>query len=41
MPVMETVRQNITVFNCGLLHIPDRKKETDEYVSKAKTTPQG
>jgi len=33
---METVRQNIIVFNYGLLHIRDRKKETGEYVSKAK-----
>ena len=34
---METVRQNIIVFNYGLLHIRDRKKETGEYVTKAKT----
>ena len=34
---METVRQNIIVFNYGLLHIRDRKKETEEYVTKAKT----
>ena len=33
---METVRQNIIVFNYGLLHIRDRKKETGEYVTKAK-----
>ncbi len=33
---METVRQNIIVFNYGLLHIRDRKKETGEYVSMAK-----
>lgn len=34
---METVRQNIIVFNYGLLHIRDRKKEMGEYVTKAKT----
>ncbi len=34
---METVRQNIIVFNYGLLHIRDRKKETGEYMTKAKT----
>ena len=32
---METVRQNIIVFNYGLLHIRDRKRETGEYVKKA------
>ncbi len=32
---METVRQNIIVFNYGLLHIRDRKRETSEYVEKA------
>ena len=32
---METVRQNIIVFNYGLLHIRNRKKETGEYVTKA------
>lgn len=34
---METVRQNIIVFNYGLLHIRNRKKETGEYVTKTKT----
>ena len=34
---LETVRQNIIVFNYGLLHIRGRKKETSEYVTKAKT----
>ncbi len=34
---METVRQNIIVFNYGLLHIRKRKKETGEYVTKANT----
>ena len=33
---METVRQNIIVFNYGLLHIRDRKKDTTEYVTKAR-----
>ena len=33
---METVRQNIIVFNYGLLHIRERKKETGEYVTKAR-----
>jgi len=32
---METVRQNIIVFNYGLLHIRDRKREMGEYVKKA------
>ena len=34
---METVRQNIIVFNYGFLHIQSRKKETGEYVTKART----
>lgn len=34
---METVRQNIIVFNYGLLHIRSRKQETREYVTKART----
>ncbi len=33
---METVRQNIIVFNYGLLHIRSRKQETGEYVTKAR-----
>lgn len=33
---METVRQNIIVFNYGLLHIRSRKQETSEYVTKAR-----
>ena len=33
---METVRQNIIVFNYSLLHIRGRKKETDEYMTKAR-----
>ena len=33
---METVRQNIIVFNYGLLHIRSRKQETNEYVTKAR-----
>jgi hypothetical protein len=33
---METVRQNIIVFNYGMLHVRDRKKETGEYVTKAR-----
>ena len=32
---METVRQNLIIFNYGLLHVRDRRKETAEYVSKA------
>ena len=33
---MEAVRQNIIVFNYGLLHIRSRKQETNEYVTKAR-----
>jgi len=33
---METVRQNLIIFNYGLLHVNDRRDKTGEYVSKAK-----
>lgn len=32
---METIRQNIIVFNYGLLFVRDRRKETREYVEQA------
>ena len=32
---METIRQNIIVFNYGLLFVRDRRKETSEYVDRA------
>lgn len=32
---METIRQNIIVFNYGLLFVRDRRKETKEYVEQA------
>lgn len=32
---METIRQNIIVFNYGLLFVRDRRKETSEYVERA------
>ncbi len=35
---METVRQNIIVFNYGLLHIRSQKQETREYENNANTS---
>ena len=32
---METVRQNLIIFNYGLLHVTDRRRETGEYVTRA------
>lgn len=32
---METIRQNIIVFNYGLLFVRDRRKETKEYIEQA------
>ena len=32
---MESIRQNIIMFNYGLLFVPDRRKDTKEYVEQA------
>lgn len=32
---METVRQNLIIFNYGLLHVTDRRRETGEYITRA------